>query len=188
MKNTSTKIALAVSCLALVAMAAGVGAYVGQTAAAKNVVQPQTPMMLKADTAARGKSMSMATGFIDRNRSIEGLFVLDHLSGVLQCWLVNPRTGEIAGIYAADVNEHLELQKGGENDYVMTTGNFEIDGRRNNANPADCICYVGDGSTGKVVVFSLFYDSQLIPQNREERGELVVIARGLAREAGLKRD
>lgn len=188
MKTTTTKIALAITCMALVAVASGVGAYVGQRAAVDNGVEQQIPMVLQADTAARGKSMSMATGFIDRGRSIEGLFVLDHLSGVLQCWLVNPRTGQVAGIYAADVNAHLELQKGGDNDYVMTTGNFEIDGRRNNANPADCICYVGDGSTGKVVGFSLFYDNQLIPQNREERGELVVVAKGLAREAGLKRD
>ena len=64
------------------------------------------------DTAARGKSMSMATGFIDRNRTLEGLFVLDHLSGLLQCWVVNPRTGNIAGLYYTDVNEHLELKKG----------------------------------------------------------------------------
>ena len=132
--------------------------------------------------------MSMATGFIDRDRALEGLFVLDHLSGRLQCWLVNPRTGQIAGLYSANVNEHLEIQKGGDIDYVMTTGNFEIEGRQGNSNPANCICYVGDGNSGKVVGFSLFYDRQLIPQNRQQQGELVVVARGLAREAGLKRD
>ena len=70
----------------------------------------------------------------------------------------------------------------------MTTGNFEIEGRQGNNNPADCICYVGDGNTGKVVGFTLYYDRQLIPQNRQQQGELVVVARGLAREAGLKRD
>ena len=185
MKSAVSRISLGLMCLVAVALASGMGAFVGQRSADRLGVEP---LVLRADTAARGKSMSMATGFIDRNRALEGLFVLDHLSGLLQCWLVNPRTGQIAGVYSANVNEFLGIQKGGDIDYVMTTGNFEIEGRQGNSNPADCICYVGDGNTGKVVGFSLFYDRQLIPQNRQQQGELVVVARGLAREAGLKRD
>ncbi len=145
-------------------------------------------MVLRADTAARGESMSMATGIIDRNRQLDGLFVLDHLSGLLQCWLLNPRTGEIAGIYAANVNDSLDLAKGGDADYVMTTGTINVEVRLNNVPLAGCICYVGDGNTGKVVGYSLYYDRQVVPNNRAQIGELVVVARGLAREIGLQRD
>ena len=192
MKMTSSKIVLvAVTGLTLVAVASGLGSFVGQRLASQSdnrTELAQEPVVLKADTAARGKAMSMATGFIDRNRTVEGLFVLDHLSGLLQCWVVNPRNGQIAGVYSANVNDHLEIAKGGEIDYVMTTGNFEIDGRQGNDSPADCICYVGDGGSGRVVGYSLFYDRQLIPQNRQQQGELVVVARGQTREGGLKRE
>jgi len=151
----------------------------------------ELPVVLNADTAARGKSMSMATGIIDSREGVEGLFVLDHLSGNLQCWVLNPRTGEIAGIYTANVNKDLELGKGGDLDYVMTTGSFRAENstaRRGSLVPSGSICYVGDGNSGKVVGYILYFNRQLILKNGAQRGDLEVIARGLAREAGLRRD
>lgn len=187
MKTTRGYWAIAVAGFLLVVIASTVGTLIGQRFNAAGAVDP-LPLVLHADTAARGESMSMATGIIDRNRQLDGLFVLDHLSGLLQCWLLNPRTGEIAGIYAANVNDSLNLNKGGDADYVMTTGNINIESRQNNIPLAGCICYVGDGNTGKVVGYSLYYDRQLVLQNGTQTGELVVVARGLAREVGLQRD
>lgn len=148
------------------------------------------PVVLKADSASSGKSLSMATGLVDRERGVEGLFVLDHLSGNIQCWVINPRNGNIAGLYRGNANQDLGLAKGGDHDYVMVVGQFAANNaaRRGNKVPAGCICYVGDGNTGKVVGYSFFYDRQVIQRNGSQQANLEVIAQGLAREATLQRD
>lgn len=187
MKLSFRKLCIGVAALILVMVASSIGSYVGQKFAS-DTNHGEIPLVLNADSATTGKAMSMATGLIDRGRALDGLFVLDHLSGLLQCWVVNPRNGEIAGIYSVNVTEHLALGKGGDADYVMTTGNFKIEGKRGNAIPAGCICYVGDGNTGKVVGFSLYYDKQVLFNNETQTGEMFVVARGVAREVGLRRD
>ncbi len=151
----------------------------------------EVPIVLKADSAAGGKSLSMATGLIDRERFVEGLFVLDHLSGNLQCWVLNPQTGARAGHYVANVFQDLELGKGGDNDLVMVVGQFNVNNsrlRKGNQVPAGCLCYVGDGNTGKVVGYSFLYDRQMILRNGVQNAPMTVAIRGIAREAAMTRD
>lgn len=191
MKILNSKVLAVFTLFLLTFIAATVGTMFGNRIDDRVAVDAEVPVVLNADSAARGKSMSMATGIVDVERGIEGLFVLDHLSGNLQCWVLNPRSGEVAGIYTANVNQDLELGKGGDIDYVMTTGSFRAEkstARRGNLIPSGSICYVGDGNTGKVVGYILYFNRQLVLNNGSQRGELEVLARGLAREAGLRRD
>lgn len=191
MNILNSKILAVVSLFLMTFIAATAGTMYGHRLGDNESTETNLPVVLNADSAARSKSMSMATGVVDVERGIEGLFVLDHLSGNLQCWVLNPRTGEVAGIYTANVNEDLELGKGGDLDYVMTTGSFRAEkstARRGNQIPSGSICYVGDGNSGKVVGYILYFNRQLVLNNGTQRGKLEVLARGLAREAGLKRD
>ena len=119
------------------AMGVAVGLYVAgfdSTSGSGN----ELPIVLNADTAASGKSLCMATGLIDTEDNVEGLFVLDRLSGNLQCWVMNSQTGGIAAIYTARPADDMGLEKGGDIDYVMTTGrmNFQRAGRVGNLIPA----------------------------------------------------
>lgn len=142
------------------------------------------PLRLSASSASGGKTISMATGKI--TAEVESLFILDHLTGKLQCWLLNPRTGDVGGIYVANVNEALELDKG-EADFVMTTGDFFF--RSSNANRlANTVCYVGDGKSGKVAGFSLAYNKAGFQKGVIQNGELSVICSGPIRQAGAIRE
>ena len=147
------------------------------------------PVELHADSAARGKGMSFATGLIDDD-GVEGLFVLDHLTGNLQCWILNKRTGDIGGIYSANVGVDMELEKVGDSDFVMTCGRipFNPAARRGNIKPALSVCYVGDGNTGKVVGYGLEINPQVIAQGGAQQGELQVVCKGVTREATEIRD
>ncbi|MEM9409795.1 MAG: hypothetical protein AAGA30_01700, partial [Planctomycetota bacterium] len=71
---------------AIVLAATMLGNSLSQNNYSEFTFDSELPITLNADAATRGKSMSMATGFIDRDELIEGVFVLDHLSGNLQCW------------------------------------------------------------------------------------------------------
>ncbi len=140
-------------------------------------------MVVKADSASAGKAVSMATGAI--TNEVEGVFILDHLTGRLQCWLLNPRTGDIGGIYAADVLSVMGLDKG-DPDFVMTTGRFFLNRRGGALRPADSIVYVGEGKSGKVVGFSLAYDKAGIQRGVVQQGELAVVCQGSIRDTVIR--
>ncbi len=138
-------------------------------------------MQLKASTSARGKDLSMATGFI--SDGVEGLYVLDHISGNLQCWMLSTETGNIGGIYRTNVRAALQIDKSGKPDYIMTTGAFIWQrGNTGNIYPAKLICYVADGSTGNVVGYHLTYSQTDIKRGVVQTGELNAVCRGVARD------
>jgi len=140
-------------------------------------------MVLKADSASSGKAMSMATGAITND--VEGVYILDHLTGRLQCWLLNPRTGEVGGIYGADVMGIMGLDKG-EPDFVMTTGLFFLKQRGGAVQPANSVVYVGEGKSGKVIGFSLAYDKAGIQRGVVQQGELTLVCQGSIRDAAIR--
>ena len=123
----------------------------------------------------------MATGFI--SDGVEGLFVLDHLSGNLQCWIMSTETGNIGGIYRTNVARDLLVEKGGQPDYIMTTGGFIWQrGNVGNIYPAKLIVYVGDGSTGNVAGYHLTYSQTDLKRGVVMTGELQLVCQGAARE------
>ena len=142
---------------------------------------------LFADTAASGDKLSFATGIIDTN--LEGLFILDHLTGSLQCWVVNPKNGGVAGIYEANVGAVLASDKEGKADYVLATGIMDFSGmqRIGNLRPANCVVYVGEGNTGKVVGYSLYFNRSLMLSGRAQGGQLQQVCVGQTRGA-VQRD
>ncbi|HMP80320.1 MAG TPA: hypothetical protein PKD54_12775, partial [Pirellulaceae bacterium] len=104
----------------------------------------EVPWVLKADSASGGKAISMATGRIDGD--IEGLFVLDHLTGNLVCTLLSPRTGAQVGLFQTNVMLQLG-DRVGDADFAMVTGYIELGvvGRTGNLRPAQCVCYISEG-------------------------------------------
>ena len=163
-------------------------AGVPMNAGAPVPVKSGLPINLMADTAASGEQLSFATGIIDIN--LEGLFVLDHLTGTLQCWVVNPRGGGVAGIYSTNVGAALATEKEGKADYVIATGTMDFSGmqRIGNLRPANCVVYVGEGNSGKVVGYSLFFNRTAMLAGRAQGGQLQQVCIGQTRGAGLQRD
>ncbi|MDG2184769.1 MAG: hypothetical protein P8K79_03760 [Mariniblastus sp.] len=151
----------------------------------------ELPVVLNAESAAGGKSLCMATGLIDTDDNVEGLFVLDRLSGNLQCWVLNGQTGGIAAIYSARPADDMGLEKGGDVDYVMTTGrmNFQRAGRVGNMVPAGCVCYVGDGNSGNVVGYSIKFNRQaMLRSEGPVVGQMNLVCKYVARDTTLQRD
>ncbi len=175
---------LAASALGLgviVAASTSLGVWAGLRFAQPESSAASLPLELKAGTAARGKTMSMATGLIDGN--VEGLFILDHLTGNLQCWLLNARTGAVGGIFRANVAQALATDKAGDPDYIMTTGNFFWNGgNAGNSLPAQSIVYVCDGTSGNVVGYSITYNKQSVLRGVAQAGTLNLVCQGSARD------
>jgi len=157
-KKLVTAIAIASSSCLLLVAGFGFGSYWSQT-------QPSDrrfdwPEVLNADSATGGKALSLATGFLEIP-DLESVFVLDHLTGRLFCWVVDPRTARFVASFETSVLEDLAVQgKAGDMDYVMVTGFMDFKGRVNNLKPANTIVYVAEGNSGRVAAYGVQFNKQ----------------------------
>ncbi len=135
---------------------AGVGMLIGALVSQ----QGQSPRhgfpmeLLNASATDSTSTMAIATGHIADG--VEGLFVLDFITGNLQCQVLNPRTGGAGGLFRHNVSLDLGVQQGKQPRYLMATGvadfRFQAGG---NFKPAGCILYVADANTGRYAAYML---------------------------------
>ncbi len=144
-------------------------------------------LFLDADTATRGKNMSMATGQIYGD--VEGLFVLDHLTGSLSCIVLSPRNG-VASLFFTNINRDLGAEKAGQSDFLLSTGyvNGNRGGRAGRSRNANCVIYVADGNTGKVAGYTLSFDQTKLDNGQGQEGLLTLVWAGASRENAIRRD
>ena len=142
---------------------------------------------LRADSAASGRTMAMATGRIDAD--IEGLYVLDFTTGNLFCWVLNSRGGGFMAQYMTNVrNDFGALEQGRNPDYLMVTGFVNVAGGAGaDGRPADTVVYVADANSGAVVGYSLVWNKARAAAGGAQGGGLIKVAQGLARDATLIR-
>lgn len=167
----------------------GVGMMIGALSAVQvtqdeNPNQPSLPqgIPLEAGTSSVGENISMATGAIDE--FVEGVFILDHLTGQLSCFVVNPRalgSGVLIGQFQANVAADLGLVKGKEPDYVMTVGNIEALRGSGISQPAQCVVYVADGNSGNVIGYSLAWNTTAARSSRVQGGPFLKVMAAKAR-------
>ena len=107
----------------LVGISLGIGMLVGAlivvgkgASSGGSLFGPET--LLNATATESSDSMAIATGFIDED--VEGLFVLDFITGNLQVFVINPRSGQLGGMYAHNVAAVLGAQKAPK--YLLVTG------------------------------------------------------------------
>ena len=105
----------------------GVGMMIGtlvavRSAPATALLPPET--LLHATASHSGKSMAMATGLVDEEA--EGVFILDYLTGDVQCYVINPRTYQWGGMFKYNVINDLGVQQGKDPNYVMVTGQTQF--------------------------------------------------------------
>ena len=143
-------------------------------------------LLLRADTAAAGKSMAMATGPIDED--IEGLFVLDYLTGDLYCWVLGPAGNWMGEFKTNVVAEFGGVDKGKSPEYIMTTGMIRPGGTTGQGKPANTVCYVGDANSGKVLAFSLVWNRTASRSGTPQVGTLNRVAFGMTRSPNIERN
>ena len=171
--------------LLLVGMVAGTGAFVGTRFASDESVAA-SPIELHAATSSNNDSLSMATGLI--TNEVEGLWLLDHETGKLQVWVLSPRTGAVAAIFATNVAQDLDISKG-KPELLMTTGNFFFSGGKvGNLTPASSICYIANTTSGVVAGYSVRVNATLISRGAQQSGEITRVCTGKIKEQGATRD
>ncbi|MBL8890870.1 MAG: hypothetical protein JNL67_12895 [Planctomycetaceae bacterium] len=139
------------------------------------------------DSASRGSKVSLATGMI--TDGVEGIFALDHQTGALYCWVLDPRSMALVAEYAGNVPVLMGLEQGAEYDFVMTTGQLPNQaGRAGNARPIQSVIYVAEGNSGKVGGFSFQWAQPMAARGAAQQGPISLVFSGTVRSALATRD
>jgi hypothetical protein len=187
LKNRSFKIAIVSIAFGIFCLGTAVGVlWASHYGSGETRLINTTPVMFTPDNATRGKNLSMATGPV--NEEIEGLFVLDHVNGDLNCTAISARWGKTVMLYKTNVFKDLGVTKEGGADFVMTTGRIIVRQRSSKLVPAACIVYVGDSNSGKVVGYTFSYNGANYQKGVPQTGILNPIFAGKTRGAELDRE
>lgn len=131
---------------------------------------------LSATSAVTSEKFSMATGEV--SEEADGLFVLDHNSGLLQCSVVYPRMGRFMGQFTVNVGEALGTGgKGGS--YLLLTGRADFPRASNNP-VGSTIVYVMDTATGNYASYYIPFNRQAMTAGRPQQDLIRLIATGSA--------
>lgn len=161
--------------VATIVATAAAGYFAGQNTQPSNGPTVNFPA-INATAAISSEKFSMATGVISDRA--EGLFVLDHNSGLLQCSVIYPRIGKFLGLFTTNIGEALATGgKGGQ--YMMMTGLADFPSSNNNPAASSCI-YVLDTATGNYACYGIPFDRVAMNANRPQQGMLVLISTGSA--------
>lgn len=154
--------------------------FAGQTHALRQSANASNPLGLQLPTldataSVTSEKFSMATGFI--SGKAEGLFVMDHNSGLLQCSVMYPRAGKFAGLFTVNVHDALGSDKNAQ--YMMTTGLVDLPS--SNSNPfASSVVYVLNASTGTYACYAIPFNQTMLNSNKPQQGTMILVAQGTA--------
>lgn len=140
-----------------------IGAIFG---AAVATVWPHEP--LHANSTDRDSKFAMTTCSV--SRTVEGVFVLDFLTGQLTGGIVNPRGGKFQYLYKRNVAADFGVNPSAEPHYAIVCGGADLQNAGSVA-LGKCVVYVAELSSGRVHGYSFPYRdnnrgagvSQLIP-------------------------
>lgn len=162
-----------------------IGLVLGAVAGAVVTARTSTPRLelpttlLNATATHGSNTMALATGPVAQG--VEGLFILDFITGDLTCQVLNPRTGRLGGAYSANVVQDLGVQQGKQPSYIMVTGQASFRVQGGDFQPAECVVYVADSNTGRYVAYWLPWNRQAAATGFPQAAAMQVLGTGLAR-------
>lgn len=160
----------------------GVGMLIGSLAAVRSQPSTTWPMsetLLHATASHSAETLAMATGWIEQD--MEGVFMLDYLTGELQCWVLSSRTAQFVAVFKHNVIADLGVQQGKKPAYVMVTGQAQFLRGAGEVAPANCVLYVADGNTGNFVAYTVLLNRTLYRGNAPQTGIFKLLGTGKAR-------
>ena len=142
--------------------------------------------VLKASGAARTSTFAVATGAIDND--VEGLFMLDHVTGQLNCYVMNWRNGKFTSRFSTNVVQDLGLQVAADKapEYLLIAGEVAFPRGGAGARPGQSIAYVVDSHTGQFAAYGIAWRREAPATGRLQADRMVLLDRGLARTAAIR--
>lgn len=142
------------------------------------------PSLLQAASASGADNFAIATGPVDDD--VEGLFVLDFMTGELQCVVLNYRTGRFGGLFRANVMQDLGSDAAKKPKFVMVAGQINFPRGAAAARPGNSVVYVLDTASGAFGAYGLPWRRELAATGRGQMAPMILLDVGRARTAALR--
>jgi hypothetical protein len=125
------------------------------------------------------ETFAMVTGPVDD--TAEGVFLLDYLTGDLQCYVINPRTGKFGAWFKRNVVADLRVERGKKPSFTMATGMVNFPRGGSLKRPANCVVYVADANTGRFAAYTIPWTPGAFAAVIPQADEMILIDAGIAR-------
>ena len=142
---------------------------------------------VQATATARNDAFSAATGPI--NEDVEGLFLLDPLTGQLSCYILNPyKLNFTMAFRYNNVLQDLDMQKDKGARLLLLTGLVDYKLKSGTEKPSEAIAYVVDSSTGTFAAYAVPWQKGLLTSSQKKRhmGTLRLLDKGKSRTLELR--
>ena len=137
---------------------------------------------LHATASAVSENLVIATGLVSDD--IEALFVLDGLSGDLQCTAYSPAARQFNVLFRRNVIADLQLDVTKKPEFLMVTG--ELASVRRSQPIGQCLVYVVEANSGKFAAYTVPWRRDLFVSGRPQQGELLLLQAGNVRTAAVR--
>lgn len=157
------------------------GVVIGQRHSGSANLLGLEALKLQAAASHGADTFAIATGPVDEE--VEGLYTLDFVTGDLQCFVLNSRTGAMAGRFMTNVNDPkvFGAKKGKKPNFLLATGMFTAGASAGGAKPAASLCYVVDANTGDVAAFGFPWSRSITSAGGVQATPMVLMGRWQAR-------
>ncbi|MSR56306.1 MAG: hypothetical protein EXS05_01360 [Planctomycetaceae bacterium] len=98
-------------------------------------------------------TVSVGTSAAGINDPMEGVFILDFLTGQLKGAVLNRQTGKFASLYYRELAIDFDVDPEAEPHYAMVTGFSQLASRQGSTY-ASGVVYIGELSSGKVLAYA----------------------------------
>jgi len=156
-----------------------------QTTPGITVQLPSGAAGLHATASSESEKFVMSTGFIEQ--SVEGVFILDTLSGDLQCTAYNSRAGGFNARFGRKILEDLKVGGDKRPEFMMVTGQIQLRNVPGIAgSPLTCVAYVVEGNTGNFAAYAVPWNTRAYASGNPQQGELILLQAGSAQTAAVR--
>ena len=141
------------------------------------------PLGVHAATSAGNDSFSVATGQIDEN--VEGLFLLDGLTGDLTCNVISIFNGKFFARMHRNVLNDLDLDDDKNTRLLLVTGMWSFRSQSGQMRPSDSLIYVVDSSSGNYAVYAVPWNKLVSNKGRQgwHIDEIILLDKGSSRDS-----
>ncbi len=157
----------AVACGLLVAVACIAFNYGASQRGPANISEA----ILHATASHGATNVAVATGQVGEDA--EGIFILDFLTGNLQCWVFYPRYQRFGAKFETNINAQLPPTKNAE--YLLVTGGSTTTQATGNARPAGCLVYVTDVKSGMFAAYTLPWNRSMESTGEPQQALMVCV-------------
>ncbi len=138
-----------------------------------------------ATATSRTEKFVMATGPVEGG--IEAVFILDTLSGDLQCTAFNSRSGGFNAVFGRNILQDLKVDADKRPEFLMVTGQIQLRNVQGlMGSPLTCVAYVIEANSGNLAAYAVPWNPKSYASGRPQKGELILLQTGSAKTAEIR--